>query len=77
MEASDLVRWHVSDAHMASAIGTVRSIGGRVFGDDARREAAVSVLMHDLHVPEHLARLLVELGVLFVKHGAESGTDGG
>jgi hypothetical protein len=71
MNAADLVRAHVPDAHFASAIGVVRSIGGRVLGDQNRREAAVAMLMQDLHVPEYLARLLVELGVLFTKTADE------
>jgi hypothetical protein len=77
MGASDLVRRHVSDVQMASAIGTVRSIGARVLNDEARRETAVRVLKQDLHVPEHLARLLVELAVLFTKHAADDGAAAG
>lgn len=68
VNVGELVSKHVPVPWFASAVDVTRAIGDRLMGDQARREAAVLVLIHDLHVPEHLARLLVELAVLWLKH---------
>lgn len=53
---------------MAKALPLVEEAATKFLDNQQRREWVVQQLVHDLHLPESLARAAVELAVLVTKH---------
>ena len=67
MKVVDVVTKHIPAAWFDHAVGVVAALAARSVSNDTKRDVAIEMLQKQLHVPEHLARVLVELGVLAVK----------
>jgi hypothetical protein len=76
MNVVDLVTRHIPEGWFAQAVTVVTSVAGRMVDNDTKREAAVTLLRDMLHVSEHVARVLVELGVLSIKTSGRHPTAG-
>lgn len=67
MELYKLLNTAITTEMFAAALQAVRFAAANYFVDASRREYAVNILAQQLGVPEHLARLLVELAVFATK----------
>jgi hypothetical protein len=68
----ELVNRHVPEPWFNEALGVVQRTSTTIGTNEDRRGSAVDFLMAHLHVPEHLAQLLVQLAVLWLKHQDDS-----
>jgi hypothetical protein len=62
-----LVKDEVPAAWFSEAVKVVATAQRHINNGGDRREWAVSLLMQSLHIPESVARLLVELGVIWYR----------
>jgi hypothetical protein len=73
LDAAALVTQHVSAAFLAEAVRAVDHAEHTFGANHDRREWAVTFLRDQLHTPEWLSRLLIELAVAFVKTQRDAG----
>ena len=59
----------VTDEQVHYALGLIRDAAGSVLSNDEKRAMVIKALMDRFHIPESVARFLVELAYQHFKHG--------
>ena len=73
LDAAALVTAHVPPQFLAEAVRAVDNAEHTYTANIDRREWAVHLLRDQLHTPEWLSRLLVEIAVAFIKTQRDAG----
>jgi hypothetical protein len=70
-----IVKKVVPEEQLAAGIALVRQAAQRFVDNAERRNWVIAQLQSRFHIPESIARLIVELAVQHVKQGVDDGID--